>query len=598
MLWHGDIVVSAEGLRSVRDSNGISISLLEGSQIEAVQGPDIARVLQRLPGVTLTRNGGLGSFSGLSVRGAASDSVLVLLDGARLNDVAGPAGGFDFGSLMSASVGRIELQRGSSSVVWGSDAIGGVVHLTSPRSDGLEASAEYGGDRQFSGMVLLGTTQRDLDAAVSASFVTREGFSSAASGVEADGFEQLALHSRAKFALDNSLAVFGYARYASGQSEIDGFPAPDFTLSDTAERQDTRQLSARAGIEYNAAKTDITASLAHAGTERDLVDEAANPTPYYSTQGRSNRVELRARQTVMDQLYIVAGGDWERTEFFDGTSGASARIGSVHALLDYAPNGYGAYNGISFSAGARYDNHDQFGSAWSIGSDATWRPTNNVRLTASVGDGFKAPSLFQLYSDYGNLALSPERSRSYDVGLRYSDFPLNVSLAIFRRDSRDLIDFVGCFGSIDPICADRPYGTYDNVGSARSQGIETEAWWDIADHLSFGLAYAFITSTNRDTGMRLARRPRHAGTLMLDWQALEALMLGADLRVVSASFDDAANTVRLGGHATLDLRASWEVSDRFELYGRIENAWDERYQTAAGYATQGRAAFVGVRARL
>ena len=598
LLTHGAIVVSADGLGSTIDSNGLTISTLDLSEIVQVQGPDIARALQRLPGLSLTRNGGLGGFTGLSVRGAASERVLVLVDGVRLNDVAGPAGGFDFGSLTTGSVGRVELLRGSSSLVWGSDALAGVVHITSRSARGIEASAEYGGDDQFSGQLAVGQSGGGVDAAMSASYLKAGGFSSAAAGTEADGFEQLALTARGNFDVGEHWQAFASGRYASGEAGIDGFPAPAFTLDDTLERQDTSQLSARGGLDFSSPSTTFTASFARARTERDLVDEAVGEQPYFTAVGLSDRAEIRARQEISNKIALVAGSDWEWTEFAAGGSSASAEIGSAHALIKFAPRGYSAANDIHLSFGGRYDHHQAFGGEWSLGGNATWQVSIPLRLTASYGEGFKAPSLFQLHSDFGNLALGPERSRSWDAGLHYADFPLNFTLTAFRRDSRDLIDFKSCFGSSEPICTDRPIGTYDNVGRARSQGIELEGEYHIVEGLEAAIAYAFIDSTNRETSARLARRPNHAGTISLDWQAYRSpVRLGADWRVVSATFDDAANAVRLPGHAVLDLRASVEVSGQFTFYGRVENIWNERYQTAAGYNSSPRAAYLGVRAR-
>ena len=586
------ITVLANGQWLRLDQDGQAISVLDMADLEAVQGPDITRALQRLPGVTLTRNGGLGSFTGLSVRGSASQRVLVLVDGVRMNDVAGPSGGFDFGSVVSGGIERVELLRGPGSLIWGSDALGGVVHLATRIADGVEASGEAGGAGQFSGALGLGGQLDRGEVGINASYVTREGTSAAASGSEDDGFEQLALSARAEAGVFDWLSVFASARYAAGTSEIDGFPDPDYTLADTAERQDMRQLSARAGAEYQNDDTLVTLSLGHGDTRRELVDEAFSPESYYTTLGRSTQAELRARLGLSDALALIGGGDWEWSNFSDGYTAARTDIGSGHAMLSYAADQVG------LSAGLRLDHHRTFGSALTFAANGFAAVSEQLRVRAAYGEGFKAPSLYQLHSDYGNLALDPENSRSFEIGVDWAAGPLELRTAAFRNDSRNLIDFIACPPLGTGICANRPYGTYDNVGRARSQGVEVEGTAQLADDLQAGMAYAFTTSTNRDTGLRLARRPRHAGTFTLDWQAVEPLTLGADLRVVSASFDDNANTVRLGGHAVLDLRASWAASDHFELFGRIENAWDEHYQTAAGYATQGRAAYVGVRAKL
>lgn len=591
-LPDGRITVLANGQWDRLDQTGQTISILSDADLRAVQGPDLTRALERLPAVSFTRNGPLGSFTGLSVRGSPSEHVLVLVDGVRVNDASSPAGGFDFGGLVAGTIGRVELLRGSNSLIWGSDALGGVLHLSTRAANGIEASGEYGGDEQFSGNFALGHASHDLEASIAANYVTAEGFSSAASGTEADGFEQLTLSARGNARLGSDIHVFANGFYASGETEIDGFPAPDYTLGDTAERQDVAQVSASAGLVYEGESARITASFGHSEIERDLVDEAFGDTPYYSTAGRSSRADIRSRLNVTDSVQVLAGGEWQWSRFTDGFSLAKADIASAHGLLSVTPS-----DTIEISGGARYDHHSQFGGEWSLGGNARIALTEQLSLRSSFGEGFKAPSLFQLYSDFGNQALSPERSRSYDAGLDFSGGQVSGSLTAFRRDSRGLIDFVSCFGVISDICTDRPFGTYDNVGRARSQGVEIEGHVTLAEGVRAGAAYAYIESENRDTGLDLARRPNHALTLSGDWQiGRGGLSLGADVRVVSASFDNAAGSVRLDGYEVLTLRANYPVSDRFSLYGRVENVWDESYQTAAGYGTQGRAAFIGARA--
>src|SRR5688572_5016742 len=150
------ITVVATGSARPIDDSGQSLSVITADEIDAIQGPDLTRALERAPGVTLSRNGGLGSFTGVRVRGSASEQVLVLVDGVRVADAAAPGGGFDFGTLTSGEIGRIELLRGSNSVIWGSDALGGVLALTTQAPEGVEASVEYGARDSFAGQVHWG----------------------------------------------------------------------------------------------------------------------------------------------------------------------------------------------------------------------------------------------------------------------------------------------------------------------------------------------------------------------------------------------------------------------------------------------------------
>jgi vitamin B12 transporter len=279
---------------------------------------------------------------------------------------------------------------------------------------------------------------------------------------------------------------------------------------------------------------------------------------------------------------------------YSGTYDArqSARQTSGHMMLGW----YTA--AVSLAAGLRYDDHSRFGGATTFGANGTVRLAQGLRLRASYGEGFKAPTLFQLLSDYGNAALRPERSRSYDAGLEFKRGPVTAALTLYRRDSRNLIAYVSCFGESTGICTNRPFGTYDNIGRARAEGVEAEAALKPSAKLTLRGIYTYTRARDLTSGNALARRPAHALTLGGDWETpLGHLALGADLRLTSASFDNSANTVRLPGGTVATLRASLPVDERLTLYARVENVFDTRRPTAAGYGALGRGAFAGLRLR-
>ena len=391
-------------------------------------------------------------------------------------------------------------------------------------------------------------------------------------------------------------------RYADAELEIDGFPAPAFSFADTLERQDQREISGRIGADYVGDILTLRGGLALTDISRDLVDEALGPEPYYRTDGQSVRAEGFGRVRLPGTFAVDFGGDYEWSEFrtddgFAANEG-SAELRSVHALIGH----YGAR--LTIAGGARFDDHSRFGGEWSLGANAAYAIAPDLRLRASYGEGFKVPTLFQLLSDFGNSALQPERSTSYDAGLEYgSRDKAFLAVTAFRRDSEDLIDFVSCFGSAAPICTGRPFGTYDNTGRARAQGIEVEGSVAPDANTRFGLVYSYIDTENRTPGSsargnELARRPAHALTVSADWQTPVGLVVGGDIRLVGDSFDDAANLVPLDGYALADVRASFPFGNNFELFGRVENVTDANYVEVAGYATQGRAAYIGARLRM
>jgi vitamin B12 transporter len=605
----GLITVTATGTRIEVEDTGQSVTVFGLGEIAEVQGADLTRVLQRVPGVTIARNGGAGSFTGVRVRGAEAEQLLTIIDGVRLSDPAAPGGGFDFGNLLTGDLEKVELLRGSNSTVWGSDAIGGVLVASTRASSTLSASAEYGARDTVSLAASGGLSGDNGFVGLSGSYFTTDGFSAAANGIEADGFEQWALNGQGRLYLSYAFELFAQARYAEGQLELDGFPAPVFAFADTEEYQDTRQLSAAAGATYDNGPLFIRASYSFADTARDNFDPAFGPS--FTSDGRSDRIDVKGEWRPIGPLLVNFGAEHEWLEYrtmFD--AGSDTRIFGAYTQLGIE------FGGLSAHVGARFDDHARFGSATSFGADVSYEVAADLRLKASVGEGFKAPTLFQLFSDFGNETLRPEKSTSFDIGLTYSsrawlDY---AGITLFRRDSENLIDFVSCFGVTGGICTDRPFGTYDNVGRTRAQGVELEAGKTLGDALQLRAAYAFIETENRtagsvNRGKVLARRPEHALTLSADVEfdpgSEFTPTLGAEMRFVSEAFDDAGNSVPLDDYVVIDIRATKpllmideDTQRTLDIFARVENVTDAGYQTAAGYASPGRGVFVGIRTGL
>ncbi|MEN9684122.1 MAG: hypothetical protein RLZZ427_1873 [Pseudomonadota bacterium] len=594
-----EITVIATGTRLRVEQAGQPVTVLTAEALEAVQGPDLTRALARIPGLIVNRNGGQGAFTGVRLRGAESEQVLVLVDGVRVEDVSAPSGGFDFGTVTSGGLGRIDVLRGSNSVVWGSAAIGGVIALSSRELNGIDASIEGGSGNALTADATAGLASERYALTLNGGHARSDGLSSAAvSGREADGFSQWRVGGKGRVNLTPELSLMAAARYADTHTDMDGFPAPDYAFADTPEYQVTRQASGRAAAHYETAGLTLEAGYAAAATLRDYYDPTYGTAPSYGYKAHSERADLTGHIALPSQLALDVGGDSEWTRY-SGTYDAEqhARLSSIHGLLGW----YG--DQASLSVGVRHDDHSRFGGAWTSGANGSVKLAGDVRLRASYGEGFKAPTLFQLLSDYGNAALVPERARSYDAGIEWGGERLKAAITLFRRDSRNLIAYVSCYGRSNGICANRPYGTYDNIGRARADGVEAELTAKPVTGLSLHLAWTYdrarnLTIGTANYGKDLARRSRHTFTASADWTTpLHALVIGADLRVRSGSFDDAANTVRIAGGAIADVRASLPVSERIELFGRVENLFDHHLPTVAGYGSPGRAGYGGIRVR-
>lgn len=599
------ITVTATGTPIEVEDTGQAVTIISREEIEAVQGADIVRVLRRAPGVTISRNGGPGSVTSVRIRGAQAEQTLVVIDGARVADPAAPSGGFDFGTLLPGTIAEIDLLRGSNSTIWGSEAIGGVMAITTRAETGLSGSAEYGARDSFTGTLAGGVEGEAGFIGLAGGYTATDGFSATEAGTEADGFEQFALSARGTANLSTTIQAFASARYAESDLDFDGFPAPTFTLNDTPEFQETRQYSASVGLSQDTGPLYVQARYSFADTERSNFNPDFGTDPGFTSDGHSDRLDLRGEYRPIGPLLVAFGGEAEWTSL--ETNFTARQETSIIGAYAQAGIEFGALSG---HLGVRHDDHERFGGATSFGADISYEVATDIRLRASVGEGFKAPTLFQLFSDFGNETLRPEKSTGIDFGIAWKDRsqPFHAGITVFRRDSEDLIDFVSCFETNVGICADRPFGTYDNVERARSQGIEVEAGAAVGPG-RLRIAYAFIDSEDRTEGSvtqgnRLARRPRHAATLSGDLPLFPAQnfapKLGFDLRYVSDSFDDAFNTVPLDHYLLLDLRAEVVLQDLggnrpLVLFGRVENVTGEDYQTAAGYAQAGSGVFGGIR---
>lgn len=559
-------------------------SVVSREELDRVQGPDLTRTIERLPGVSLARSGGLGSQTSLFVRGANSEDLMVLIDGVPVSDEASPSGGFDLGTLSASGVGKVELLRGPNSLIWGANALGGVMAISSDEVHGKRASIEYGANNSLDAQGGLMIGGYGDFANLNLGYTRSDGISAFAGGSEKDPFRQLRLSGHGRLELDEHLSLVGSARYTDSTVDFDGYPPPTYSVfADTSEYQTTHQASGRIGLDYyKNYNFSLKGGVSYSRTSRAYYDRSFGNAPNFNTQGDTWRVDLRGHANLSSNagLSLDFGGDSNWSEFtttFD--SRQTARISGLYGVLTHQGDQF------SFSAGARFDDHDRFGSHWTFGADAGWRFGRDWNLHASWGQGFKAPTLYQLYGYGGNNTLRPETSNGFELGISKSNRNgwAFYSVTLFRRDSTDMIDYTFPAG-------------YFNVGKTRAQGVEVEGGWRVTDRLNASVTYSYVEATNRVTGKKLARRPQHTFSLSADWTTpLNDLSLGLDLRVVGDRFDDAGNFTPLDSYGLLTLRASVPVGEHFELYGRIENVTDEQYETVSGYGTYGRSAYAGIR---
>ncbi|MCF8708256.1 TonB-dependent receptor plug domain-containing protein [Rhizorhapis sp. SPR117] len=598
------IVVTATRDARPLSQIGQSITVVTEDNIIMQQSVAVVDLLAKVPGVSFTRNGGIGGFSSIFIRGADSEQTAALIDGVKINDPASPGGGFDFGNLLTGNIARIEVVRGSQSVLWGSQAIGGVVNMiTKEPSDELAANAraEYGYRDTAQLVGNVSGKFGPVAGSIGAGYFRTDGISSFAGGTEQDGYRNFGANAKFTVTLSDALSVDLRGWYSDGKNDLDGFPAPFYSFADTNEYSKTKQFVGYSGVNLSLFGGAFRNRFAFAYTDvkRANYDPDSSSDANFTAKGENERFEYQGIADISDRVQAVFGAETEtsrfRTASFGFPSNARTNIDSFYGQLSMTP-----INGFTATAGVRRDDHQRFGGETTFAANAVYSPNSGTTtIRASYGEGFKAPSLYQLFGDYGNETLTPETSKSWDAGVTQKLLNGAIELAAtwFHRNSRNQIDFVSCFGSTDLICDNRPFGTYDNIRRTRAKGIEIDLALNPVEALHIDANYTWMETKNRDTGLDLARRPRHSLNASVDYRWPFGLSTGATVTHAGSRFDNASNSRILQGYVLVDLRASIPVRPNVEFYGRVENLFDERYATVFNYGTSGRAAYAGVRLR-
>lgn len=606
----GIIVVTAGRMEQDADEVASSTTVITQADIATRQSVAVVDLLRTTPGVTISANGGLGTTTSVNIRGAESDQIAMLVDGVKLNDPSSPGGGYNFGNLLTGNIERIEVVRGSQSVLWGSQAIGGVVNvITRAPTDkpSLDLSGEYGWRDTARVTGNASAKLGPVSASVGGDYLRTDGFSAfdeALGGKERDSYRHYGAHAKVNVALSDAVSVDLRGWYSDGNAGIDGFPPPTYSFADTPEFARTKELVGYAGL--NAALFDgrwrNRIAYAITDTKRRNVDlTGGSEFETFNAAGRNERFEYQGVAKLTEEVSATFGAETEqaryRTSSYGGPfSRAEARTNSVYGEATLKP-----VAGLTLTGGVRHDHHDTFGGKTTFAASAVYSPNaGRTILRGSFGEGFKTPTLFELYSDYGNTLLKPESAKSWDAGItqRLLDGRIEAGLTWFQRRSRNQIVFVSCDAPLTGICTDRPYGTYDNVARSKAQGVEFTLALRPVDPFRIEAAYSYIDAKNELTDKDLPRRPKHSVNVSGDYDWTFGLKTGFTITHVGPSFDNASNSRKLQGYVLVDLRAAYPVTAKVELFARVENLFNEQYETAYRYGTARRAGYVGARLAL
>ncbi len=589
-----EVVVIATRTPVLIEHTTSSVTVIDAEAIVAKQVDTVLDVLRTVRGLDVQQLGGLGGVTSVFMRGGNSNHTLVMIDGVQVNSPT--TGAFDFADLTVENIERIEIIRGAQSTLYGSAAIGGVINIISKKGAGPVSGflfSEYGSFGTFQERAGVSGGAERIDYALTVSRLDSDGISRANEkngNPEEDGYENTTVSGRFGVTVLGDGRLDATVRYTKSEADIDAaFPFAD-DLDSTSER-DALVLSSTFSKPITSWwDQHLQLSLNDDDLQGKDQDE---PTDFSPTGDNGFLIDIQAKRldwqhdfSLSEQITFTAGYELERQK-------AQSRENFTKSLTNHAGYAQLQLNPIDnlfFVAGGRFDANTLYENKLTYKvSGSYYLEETGTTLRFSYGTGFRGPSLNELFfPGFGNLDLEPETSTSYDAGIEQEVFTqLVFGMTYFHNSFDGLI-----VGTFDP--ATNLFQS-ENINDARSRGIEAYVRVSPMDNLDVQATYTHTATRDRETRLRLARRPVNKGNLNIMYAPWDELRTNLDLLLVGSSFNDTFNAQQVTGYGVVNMAVSYDITKSVQAFVRLDNLLDEEYEEISGFGTFGRAGFGGLK---
>ena len=613
-----DVVISATKNQTSTLELASSVTVIDSAHIANSNSSSVFDLLKNEHGVSFTRQGGPGTLSNINIRGGNSDHTLVLIDGIEVNLPSDPSNLFDFANLNTDNVDKIEILRGPQSTLYGSNSLAGVINIVTKKGNGasnFSLFTEAGSFKTYKTSLGMIGRVSDFNYSVTLGRSESEGFSAAAEkygNFEKDGYKKDNVSSRFGYYFGETAELNLFMNYNKSKSDYDqsgGKFGDDPTYVFNQEEFSIRgeaKLNLFEGKWNQKIGTSIFRNIRKYNFDYTEFNPASSRSSY---DGRKIKFDWQNNFNLIEDHLITIGMENIKEETVSEYYYFSAFINSESIFPKKESNIFGIYLqdqlkfGQSFfgTIGIRLDKHDKFGSAFTYRiapAFIIWQ--TGTKLKATLGSGFKAPSLFNLYDPaFGNSNLNPEKSLGFDAGIEqfFGNDLISLGITYFRNNYEDLFGFDSNFRTI-------------NIKKAMTDGVETYLNTKLIDELEIKINYTFTNAKDESAGLadsdrKLIRRPEHkiGGYFSYNISArtnanIELIYVGKRDDLIFDNVTFSSSRTKLDAFVLLNFAAHYELTDFLRFHLRLENVLDSDYEEVYGYATPGFSIYGGVKLNL
>jgi len=605
-----DVVVTATKTSTPLFELANSITVIDSVEIERKKNSNVLELLKTEYGLNITQQGSFGSLANVYTRGANTGHTLVLLDGIEINMPSDPGGTFDFGNLPVDNIERIEILRGPQSTLYGSDALAGVINIITKKGTGTPKfflSTVGGSYNSYKGLAGLNGSYDFLNYSLTLSRFKTDGFSSASEETgnkEKDGSSSYSTSLRLGAEITDDLDLNFIFRFTKADVDYDQFggqfgddPTYVYKLEESAFRTEGK-YSAFNGFWEQTLGVSIFRNVRKYSNDAFVYDASR---AFYD--GRKLKIDWQNNFYLANTNTLILGVETEKEEAETEYYIFSQTFPLESILPKSSSRTTGVYLQDQFklenffgTAGVRFDDHQRFGSTLTYRfapAYIIWE--TGTKLKATIGTGFKAPSLYYLFDpSYGNPDLNPEKSIGWDAGIEQYlwDSKLIIGATYFENYFKDLFGFDENFRTI-------------NINKAETRGVEFYFILNLLKEISTKGNFTYTDSKDKsmnspDKDLPLLRRPKIKASYEVNYSFNDKANINGEI-IYAGERDDKdfsqfpVQRVKLKGYSIVNLAASYKIFEFLQLYARVENLFDTDYEEVLGYATPGLSGYAGIK---